>query len=129
MYSRYGRKFLLVVTLVLSGVACLVSGVIQWCNQCKYFTNICTHMHTYAYTHTRCCTVPGLHLGNNSRGAKEGFMIVRGGNGIKICMRKHTHAPRKFLYFRLFQIASGAFSGICSSQVHICSSQLQAFLK
>ena len=46
-------------------------------------------------------------------------MRVRGGNGIKICMHKHTASggmpPRKFLYFRLFQIASGAFSGICSS--------------
>ena len=32
---RYGRKLLLVVSLILSGIACLVSGAIQWTNQCK----------------------------------------------------------------------------------------------
>ena len=42
----------------------------------------------------------GLHLGKDSRGAKYGFMRVRGGNGVKIRVRKHTksrgvwgHAP------------------------------------
>ena len=52
-------------------------------------------------------------------GAKYGFMRVRGGNGEKIRVRKHTtsrgvwgHAPpEKILYFRLSQIASDAFSG------------------
>ena len=34
---RYGRKVLLVVTLLLSGIACLVSGAIQWSDQCKYW--------------------------------------------------------------------------------------------
>ena len=50
-------------------------------------------------------------------GAKYGFMRVRGGNGVKIRVRKHTTSrgsggmpPRKFLYFRLSQIASDAFS-------------------
>ena len=40
-----------------------------------------------------------------------------GGDGVKIHVRKHTASrgcggmpPRKFLYFRLSQIASGAFS-------------------
>ena len=32
----------------------------------------------------------GLHLGNDSRGAKYGFMRVRGGNGVKIRVRKLT---------------------------------------
>ena len=27
---------------------------------------------------------------------------------------------RKFLYFRIYQIASGVFSGICSSQLRTC---------
>jgi len=46
-------------------------------------------------------------------------MRVRGGgNGVKIGMHKHMASresegmpPRKFLNFRLSQIASGAFSG------------------
>ena len=60
--------------------------------------------------------ISGLHLGNDSRGAKYGFMRVRGGNGVKIRVRKHMTSrgsmpPRKFLYFRLSQIASDTFSG------------------
>ena len=42
----------------------------------------------------------GLHLGNDSRGAKYSFIRVRGGNGVKIRVRKYTtsrgvwgHAP------------------------------------
>ena len=76
----------------------------------------CTNLHGLL-VHTRVVSghlsqsarTSGLHLGNDSRG----------GNGVKIRVRKHTtsrgvwgHAPpRKFLYFGLSQIASDAFSG------------------
>ena len=61
----------------------------------------------------------GLHLGNDSRGGKIRFYESKGGNGVKIRVRKHMTSrgvwenapPRKFLYFRLSQIASDAFSG------------------
>jgi len=58
----------------------------------------------------------GLHLGNDLRGGKIKFYESKGGNGVKIGVHKHMasrgvwgHAPRKFLNFRLSQIASGAF--------------------
>ena len=62
---------------------------------------------------------PGLHLGNDSRGGKIRFYESKGGNGVKIRVHKHMTSrgglgacpPRKFLYFRLSQIVSDAFSG------------------
>jgi len=62
----------------------------------------------------------GLHLGNDSRGGgKITFYEGKGGgNGVKIDVRKHMASKgsgacptRKFLNFRLSQIASGVFSG------------------
>ena len=51
-------------------------------------------------------------------GAKYGFMRVRGGNGVKIRVRKHTtcrgvwgHAPPENFCILDSQIASDAFSG------------------
>ena len=35
-------------------------------------------------------TYTGLHLGNDSRGGKIRFYESKGGNGIKIRVRKHT---------------------------------------
>jgi len=53
----------------------------------------------------------GLHLGNNSRGSKITFYESKGGNGVKIGVRKHMASrgsggmpPRKFLNSRLSQI-------------------------
>ena len=46
------------------------------------------------------CVCAGLHLGNDSRGGKIRFYESKGGNGVKIRVRKHTtsrgvwgHAP------------------------------------
>jgi len=67
-----------------------------------------------------CATyyLTGLHLGNDSRGGKITFYVSKGGDGVKIGVCKHMASrgsggmpPRKFLNFRLSQIASGAFSG------------------
>ena len=55
---------------------------------------------------------------------KSDFIRVRRGNSVKIRVHKHTasrevqgYGPRIFFNFRLFHIASGAFSGVLSAQV------------
>ena len=58
------------------------------------------------YIHIIICTYAGLHLGNDSRGGKIRFYESKGGNGVKIRVRKHTtsrgvwgHAPQKIFVF------------------------------
>ena len=70
-------------------------------------------------------TSSGLHLGNNSRGGKIRFYESKGGNGIKICKRKHTASgglgacpPGNFCILESFRLL------LVHSQVRICSSQL-----
>jgi len=58
------------------------------------------------------------YLRNDSRRVKIRFYESKGGDGVKISMCKYMASrgsggisSRKFLYFRLSQIALGAFSG------------------
>jgi len=41
MLCSYGRKMLLVSSLLLTGLACIYSGAVQWTSQCKYI-----HIHS-----------------------------------------------------------------------------------
>ena len=114
------------ISCVLRMYVCMYvyASVCVLCCVCTYvrvrlYVCVCARVCVCVRAHACVCAYDsGLHLGNDSRGGKIRFYESRGGDDVKIRMCKHTasrgvwgHAPRKFLYLRLSQIASGAFSG------------------
>ena len=72
---------------------------------CMY---VCVYVCMYIcmYVCMYVCMYAGLHLGNDSRGGKIWFYESKGGNGVKIRVRKHTtcrgvwgDAPQKIFVF------------------------------